>query len=74
MTGSDSSLAASLSSNIGVTLDPTSFVAPTTFTYAEIKVSTHSPTLSPEVMTFPPKSPSKKHTREELTKHMTAQI
>ena len=56
VTGDDSPLAAALAEDLGVpvVLDTDAFVAPTTFTQAEIKVSTNAPTLYPTVMLIVP--------------------
>lgn len=55
VTGDDSPLAAALAEDLGVpvVLDTDAFVAPTTFTQAEVKVSTAAPTSSPAVRPFP---------------------
>ena len=52
VTGEDSPLASALAEDLGVpvVLDTDAFVAPTSFTQAEIKVSTNAPTLNPTVM------------------------
>ena len=56
VTGDDSPLAAALAEDLGVpvVLDTDAFVAPTTFTQAEVKVSTNAPTLYPTVMLIAP--------------------
>ena len=48
VTGNDSPLTAALAQAVPTaTVDTSAFVAPTAFTEAIIKVSTHAPTLSP---------------------------
>ena len=48
VTGNDSPLTAALAQAVpAATVDTSAFVAPTSFTEAIIKVSTHAPTLSP---------------------------
>ena len=56
VTGDDSPLATALAEDLGVpvVLDTDAFAAPTTFTLAEVKVSTNAPTLYPTVMLIAP--------------------
>ena len=58
VTGVGSPLAAALQQELGATLDKGAFVAPTTFSYAEVKVSTNAPTPGPAVCPEPHPSPN----------------